>query len=123
MEAEPPTVEAFVRDARAFLDAHAEHRPDGFPDAMFAQFREIADPEAFRARCVGWQRLLYDNGFAGLTWPRDVGGRALPSAYALAWADLEAEYQESVLKARALVRAAEEAVRFESSRNVGNTRR
>ncbi|MGV0577853.1 acyl-CoA dehydrogenase family protein [Mycolicibacterium elephantis] len=92
MEAEPPTVEAFVRDARAFLDAHAEHRPDGFPDAMFAQFREIADPEAFRARCVGWQRLLYDNGFAGLTWPRDVGGRALPSAYALAWADLEAEY-------------------------------
>jgi anthranilate synthase component 1 len=36
--------------------------------------------------------------------------------------DLEAEYQESVLKARALVRAAEEAVRFES-RNVGNTRR
>jgi len=37
--------------------------------------------------------------------------------------DLEAEYQESVLKARGLVRAAEEAVRFESARNVGNTRR
>jgi anthranilate synthase component 1 len=37
--------------------------------------------------------------------------------------DLEAEFQESVLKARALVRAAEEAVRFESARNVGNTRR
>src|SRR3954463_988800 len=37
--------------------------------------------------------------------------------------DLEAEYHESVLKARALVRAAEEAVRFASSRNAGNTRR
>ncbi|HEY2876751.1 MAG TPA: anthranilate synthase component I [Reyranella sp.] len=37
--------------------------------------------------------------------------------------DLEAEYQESVLKARALVDATEEAVRFESSRNSGNTRR
>jgi anthranilate synthase component 1 len=37
--------------------------------------------------------------------------------------NLEAEYQESVLKARGLVQAAEEAVRFESSRNVGNTRR
>jgi anthranilate synthase component I len=37
--------------------------------------------------------------------------------------DLEAEYQESVLKARALVDAAEESVRFESRRNVGNTRR
>jgi anthranilate synthase component 1 len=37
--------------------------------------------------------------------------------------DLEAEFQESIQKARALVRAAEEAVRFESRRNVGNTRR
>lgn len=37
--------------------------------------------------------------------------------------DLEAEFQESHLKARALVRAAEEAVRFASSQNVGNRRR
>jgi anthranilate synthase component 1 len=39
--------------------------------------------------------------------------------------DLEAEYQESVLKARALVRAAEEAVRFASAGqwSAGNTRR
>jgi acyl-CoA dehydrogenase len=89
---EPDSVDTFLNQAREFLDGHAEHRPDGFPDAMFAQFRPIPDPEAWCARCVAWQRLLYDNGFAGLTWPRDVGGRALPSAYALAWADLEAEY-------------------------------
>jgi anthranilate synthase component I len=37
--------------------------------------------------------------------------------------DLEAEYHESVLKARGLVQAAEEAVRFASSQNIGNTRR
>jgi anthranilate synthase component 1 len=39
--------------------------------------------------------------------------------------DLEAEYQESVLKARALVKAAEEAVRFASAGqwSAGNTRR
>ncbi len=37
--------------------------------------------------------------------------------------DLEAEFQESLLKARALVDAAEEAVRFASSQNVGNRRR
>ncbi|QLL09828.1 acyl-CoA dehydrogenase family protein [Mycobacterium vicinigordonae] len=82
----------FVKLAKEFLDTHAEHRPDGFPDAMFAQFRPIADPEAWQQRCVAWQRLLYDHGFAGLTWPREVGGRALPSAYALAWSDLESEY-------------------------------
>lgn len=92
MEPQPPSVDVFTKDAREFLDAHAQHRPDGFPDAMFAQFRYLSAPEAFRTECVSWQRLLFDNGFAGLTWPRDVGGRALPSAYALAWADLESEY-------------------------------
>jgi acyl-CoA dehydrogenase len=92
MEPQPPELDDFVSTARAFLDEHAEHRPDGFPDTMFAQFRLLPDPEHFRARCVAWQRLLHDNGLAGLTWPRDVGGRALPPAYALAWADLESEY-------------------------------
>ncbi len=92
MRPQPDSVDTFLKEAKEFLDTHAEHRPDGFPDAMFAQFRHIADPEAWRARCVAWQRLLYDHGFAGLTWPGDVGGRALPSAYALAWADLESEY-------------------------------
>ncbi|MEB3070311.1 acyl-CoA dehydrogenase family protein [[Mycobacterium] vasticus] len=86
-------IDTFVKDAKDFLDAHAEYKPDGFPDTMFAQFRLIADPEAWRDRCMAWQRLLYDHGFAGLTWPHEVGGRDLPSAYALAWADLESEYE------------------------------
>ncbi|KUI29251.1 acyl-CoA dehydrogenase family protein [Mycobacterium sp. GA-2829] len=92
MDTQPPSIETFVEEAKTFLDAHAEHRPDGFPDAMFAQFRYIADPEAWRQDCVAWQKKLYDHGFAGLTWPTDVGGRNLPSEYALAWADLESEY-------------------------------
>lgn len=92
MDAQPASLEAFRKEAKAFLDAHAEHRPEGFPDAMFAQFRPIEDPEAWQDSCVSWQRLCFDNGFAGLTWPREVGGRDLPSAFALAWADLETEY-------------------------------
>ena len=92
MQPQPDSVDTFLKEAKQFLDTHAEHRPDGFPDAMFAQFRPISDPEAWRARGVAWQRLLYDHGLAGLTWPREVGGRALPSEYALAWADLESEY-------------------------------
>jgi len=93
MDPQPDLVDTFLKEAKEFLETHAEHRPDGFPDAMFAQFRHIADPEAWRTRCVAWQRLLYDNGFAGLTWPTEVGGRALTSAHALAWADLESEYE------------------------------
>lgn len=85
-------VDTFLIEAKDFLDTHAEHRPDGFPDAMFAQFRPLSDPQKWRADCVAWQRLVYDHGFAGLTWPQEVGGRALPSEYALIWADLESEY-------------------------------
>ncbi|SBS79107.1 Acyl-CoA dehydrogenase FadE17 [uncultured Mycobacterium sp.] len=93
MEPQSVSVDTFLNEARTFLDANAEHRPDGFPDAMFAQFRPIEDAESWLASCVDWQRRCFDNGFAGLTWPREVGGRALPSAYALAWADLESEYE------------------------------
>jgi alkylation response protein AidB-like acyl-CoA dehydrogenase len=28
-----------------------------------------------------WHRSLYDAGFFGLSWPADIGGRALPSVY------------------------------------------
>ncbi|MGW8815622.1 acyl-CoA dehydrogenase family protein [Gordonia terrae] len=89
---EDVSLEGFAKEARSFLDSHADHRPDGFPDSMFAQFKPLSDPEGRRAECVRWQRLLFDNGFAGLTWPTECGGRALSSAHALVWADLESEY-------------------------------
>ncbi|MFE9322597.1 acyl-CoA dehydrogenase family protein [Nocardia sp. NPDC052278] len=93
MTSRPQSIESFRADAKKFLDEHAIRRPDGFPDAMFAQFRDIGDPRAHAQRCREWQRLLFDHGFAGITWPEDVGGRALSNAHALAWADLEAEYE------------------------------
>jgi alkylation response protein AidB-like acyl-CoA dehydrogenase len=30
---------------------------------------------------AAWHRALYDAGFFGLSWPTDIGGRALPSVY------------------------------------------
>jgi alkylation response protein AidB-like acyl-CoA dehydrogenase len=30
---------------------------------------------------AGWHQALYDAGFFGLSWPTDIGGRALPSVY------------------------------------------
>ena len=32
-----------------------------------------------------WQRLLYDNGFAGIHWPVEYGGRGLTTAHSGAW--------------------------------------
>ncbi|WP_433598245.1 acyl-CoA dehydrogenase family protein [Nocardia sp. CA-135953] len=93
MASRPQSIEGFRSDAKKFLDEFATLRPDGFPDAMFAQFRDIADPEQHARNCRDWQRLLFEHGFAGITWPEDVGGRGLSNAYALAWADLESEYE------------------------------
>jgi alkylation response protein AidB-like acyl-CoA dehydrogenase len=30
---------------------------------------------------AAWHRALYDAGFFGLSWPTDIGGRAMPSVY------------------------------------------
>ena len=72
--------------------------------------KQIDDSSTARPECAGcaWSRLDVQAG---------VG--------VVADSDLEAEYQESVQKARALVRAADEAVRFASAGqwSAGNTRR
>jgi alkylation response protein AidB-like acyl-CoA dehydrogenase len=65
---------AFRAEARAFLHAHLPPRRDANPWALnfTADEREArAHFEAGRA----WQRLLFDNGFAGLTYPHEYGGR------------------------------------------------
>jgi alkylation response protein AidB-like acyl-CoA dehydrogenase len=37
--------------------------------------------DEYWARMADWHRALYDNGFFGLSWPRDYGGLELPSIY------------------------------------------
>ncbi|GAA2895204.1 acyl-CoA dehydrogenase [Pseudonocardia halophobica] len=73
----PPDLDAFREQARAWL---REHAPAPSP---------VTDIEAARA----FQAALYDAGFAGITWPQDVGGRGLSTAYQQAFSDEEAEYE------------------------------
>ena len=37
--------------------------------------------DEYWARMADWHRALYDNGFFGLSWPRDYGGLELPPIY------------------------------------------
>ena len=70
------TDEAFRKEARAFLDhAVAAYGPPPPP----------GDWDVRRAYDTGWQRLLYDGGFAGLNWPREFGGRGLPASQQLVY--------------------------------------
>ena len=57
-----PSEEAFRDELRRFL---AEHHPGRTPDG---------DVEGFELRRA-WQRTLHDHGWAGVSWPKEYGGR------------------------------------------------
>jgi alkylation response protein AidB-like acyl-CoA dehydrogenase len=57
-----PTEEAFRDEVRAWLEAN---RPGAEPDGDESGFQFRRD----------WQRKLHDNGWAGLSWPKEYGGR------------------------------------------------
>ena len=68
---ETPEEQAFRRDLRAWLD---ETLPTLPPEPPFE------DWPAKRAYDTGWQRRLFDAGYAGISWPKTYGGRgATPS--------------------------------------------
>jgi alkylation response protein AidB-like acyl-CoA dehydrogenase len=68
---ETPEEQAFRRDLRSWLD---ETLPTLPPEPPFE------DWTAKRAYDTGWQRRLHDAGYAGISWPKEYGGRgATPS--------------------------------------------
>ena len=70
-----PEEAAFRAEARSWLSGHAEPlSPDSPPQAMLTdafseeETRHVGESKA-------WQRTLYDGGWAGITWPKEYGGR------------------------------------------------
>jgi len=79
-----PDEAAFRAEARAWLEAHAPAR--GSPEDFSGGFLEgTADVATHVARARGWQRTLFDHGWAGITWPRAYGGRGGTAAQAMIW--------------------------------------
>src|SRR5260370_35326757 len=63
----------FRAQARAFLRAHAPAK--GGPDDYHAAFKSgHIDQAEYVERAKAWQRLLADQGWAGITWPKQYGG-------------------------------------------------
>ncbi len=74
--ADSPQHAAFRAEVRTFLDAHAVLKRGDESD--WSRNGASTDPAVaadFRRRCQEWQRTLYDNGWAGITWPERFGGR------------------------------------------------
>ena len=66
-----PEEAAFRAEARDWLEAHA-HRRDSHEGKSADHTRDLA---GHMQACRDWQRVLYDNNWAGITWPKQYGGR------------------------------------------------
>jgi alkylation response protein AidB-like acyl-CoA dehydrogenase len=77
---ESPERQAFRREVRSFLEANAEPKQ---ASSMWALSFHTDEAESAREFATGraWQRTLFEHGFAGLTYPEDVGGRGGPPWY------------------------------------------
>ncbi len=98
---------AFRAEARSFLDQHADLKRGDERD--WSRNGAAVDPDVaadYRRRCVAWQKLLAESGWAGLTWPVRFGGRGLSSAYQIVFNQELARYDATsgfVTAAQALV--------------------
>jgi alkylation response protein AidB-like acyl-CoA dehydrogenase len=71
-----PDEAAFRAEARAFLEAHASLRTGTDADWSRGNLSEDDGAAAiFVKRTQEWQATLYDNGWAGIAWPKVFGGR------------------------------------------------
>lgn len=86
------TAEAFRARALAFLEANAT-RKTGSDDWSTRTFHATEEEEAEHFRkSREWQRTLFDNGWAGLRYPKEYGGAGLDAAQARAFNELHAEF-------------------------------
>jgi alkylation response protein AidB-like acyl-CoA dehydrogenase len=69
---------AFRSEARAFLDAQRANHPPDLREAMIDERRFL---DRFRA----WQEMLFEHGWASITWPKQYGGRGLGPTEQIIW--------------------------------------
>jgi alkylation response protein AidB-like acyl-CoA dehydrogenase len=85
-----PEEAAFRAEARAWLEAHADLRQADARPTLAAS----NDPGHLE-RCRAWQRTLYDGGWAGITWPKEYGGRGGTPNQARIFAEEERRFDVS----------------------------
>ncbi len=69
-----PEQASFRAEARSFLEANAQPKRETSPWALNFHADEAGARHEFDSG-VAWQRAMFDNRFAGLTYPVELGGR------------------------------------------------
>ena len=87
-----PEEAAFRAEAHAWLAAHAEPRTDQTaPPATLTDAFSAEEQEHVRTS-KAWQAILYDGGWAGITWPKEYGGRGGTPIQAAIFAQEQARF-------------------------------
>ena len=68
-----PEEAAFRAEARAFLEAHAPAK--GSAEDFYNGYSDGTPETEMNRRCKEWQATLAEHGWAGITWPKEYGGR------------------------------------------------
>ena len=76
-----PAEAEFRRAAREWLEAHAPARTTG--DSGISYLAGAIEESVYIAQAREWQALLFDEGWAGITWPKEFGGRGGTTLQAL----------------------------------------
>src|SRR5665213_695516 len=85
---------AFRVEVRAWLDEHAQRRKPG-EQSDHSYMPGDGDPDAddkHVAACKDWQRVVYEGGWAGITWPVEAGGRGGPGWQARIFNEEQSHY-------------------------------
>ena len=93
------SVEGFSADARAFLDSHAEKRPEetfvwGEGSDDVSLFPEKTPEQTLEdlAKARTWAQTVYDAGFGWITGPTTYGGRGLTNDHQRAYNAIAGDY-------------------------------
>ena len=67
-----PEEASFRAEVRAWLEAHSERKdPNEIGGDALGERHDAQTIE----RCKAWQAKKFDDGWAGITWPKEYGGR------------------------------------------------
>ncbi|MGI9603782.1 MAG: acyl-CoA dehydrogenase family protein [Acidimicrobiales bacterium] len=90
-----PAEAAFRRECREFLDRHAELKPDRVDWSQSYWARPPSDDEDRQhvVEAQKWQRIKYDAGWVGLSWPEEYGGRGLSPLLNRVFHEEESRYE------------------------------
>lgn len=88
-----PEEAAFRAEAAAWLSEHARPRTDETPPPVTLTEAFSAEEDEHVRLSKAWQATLYDGGWAGITWPKEYGGRGATPIEAAIFAQEQSRYE------------------------------